>query len=187
MIGPFHTGRQASIVSGGIVGECDEGGNQRVERPVSTLLILALILLTSYLLNVPFLWIGAKWARIPGVTFIRALGATLVIHLLSILARLASIWLWSTVEAPLWLAWGLEAGAFSLLTWLVIMALFKTTIGRAFVSWLPTLVPAAATATLIYLLVGPHILAAYIMPTHSMAPTLLGPHKLVLCHTCDFG
>src|SRR6516164_9382970 len=145
---------------------------------MSSLFILLLLLAGSYSATAIFLWLGAKWAKIPRVTLLRAFGATFAIGLLALTTHLGFMWLWSDVFAPL-LAGGVELGVTLLVTWLSLKLLFRTSLWRAIVSWLPTLIPGAVAVGLYYL-----VLAAYITPTHAVAPTLLGPHQQGSCPIC---
>src|SRR5206468_157593 len=44
--------------------------------------------------------------------------------------------------------------------------------------------PAIAGAVLVYLVLPPYVLGAFITPNHAMAPTLLGPHRLGIWPHC---
>ena len=53
--------------------------------------ILILLFLGSNLATALFLWIGAKWTRIPGISYLRALGAALLLSVLSLLIQLGNV------------------------------------------------------------------------------------------------
>jgi hypothetical protein len=150
---------------------------------MSTPLVLLLLFLGVSLATAVVLWLGAKWAKIPQVSLVRAFSATLMIGLLSLQLHLGFMWLWSFIPSMLWstidllVAFGIELGAVLLVTWLALMLVFRTSLWRAIVSWLPTLVLGAAAFALIQLALKPYILAAFVLPANSMAPTLLGPHR----------
>jgi signal peptidase I len=149
------------------------------------LIVLLLLFLGSYSATALFLWMGAKWAKIPRVTFWWALVATLIYGLVSLLMHLVFQWLGSAdvFDAPL-LAWGFEFGVTLLVTWMTLQTLFRTSLWRAIVSWLPTLVPGAVTMALVFLVLPRFALAFYIQGNHSMAPTLLGPNQQGVCPHC---
>jgi signal peptidase I len=154
------------------------------EIPLSTLLIVLSLFAGGYLASALSLWLGARWFKVERATLQRALVATLFIWLLSISLHFFFQRLQSAVAAQSLLALGVELCAGLLVTWLAITVIFRTTFWRAIGTWLPTLVPNFALVALIQLILVPHVVAAFIVPTYSMAPTLLGPHQKGICPHC---
>ena len=131
-----------------------------------------------------FLQLGSRWAMIPNVTFGRALGATVAVAMVNLIltAPLGCIPLarWGWVLLVLALGVVLSLG----LTWLIIARVFKTSMLRAFVAWLPTLIPTACLCGIALLVGRFYLFEAFTCPTNSMAPTILGRHWEAPCPRC---
>lgn len=149
-----------------------------------SLFVLLSFFVVTYSAAALFLWLGATWAGIPHVTLGRAFGATLALGLFSLSLHLGFLWLWTEVVVSPSLAAGIEVGAELLVAWSALKLVFRTTLRQAVACWLPTLVPAAAAVALLYLVLAPYILSVYVATSHSMAPTLLGPHQQAPCPHC---
>ncbi len=143
-----------------------------------------LLLVLSVGVNAFFLQLGSRWAMIPNVTFGRALWATVAVALadLILMAPLTCIPLASLEWALLALA--LEVVLLLGLTWLIIARIFKTSLSRAFVAWLPTLIPAACLCGAAMFVGRLYVFEAFKIGSNSMAPTLLGRHWEAPCPRC---
>jgi signal peptidase I len=64
------------------------------------------------------------------------------------------------------------------------MWLFQLSVLRALQAWLPTLLASAASVALVFVVLRPFLFEAYVAPTNSMAPTLLGSHHRGVCPQC---
>jgi signal peptidase I len=66
----------------------------------------------------------------------------------------------------------------------IIARVFKATSWRAFLVWLITLIPAPGLLLFAIFVLRPYVAEAYVIPTNSMAPTLLGRHHEGVCSKC---
>ncbi len=53
--------------------------------------------------------------------------------------------------------------------WWVVQTMLRTTMGKAILAWLPTLLAGAASLGLALGVVRPYLFEAYVIPTNSMA------------------
>jgi signal peptidase I len=60
----------------------------------------------------------------------------------------------------------------------------RTTLGKAIVAWLPTLLAWGVSTALAMGVVRPFLFEAFVVPENSMAPTILGRHLVGTCPTC---
>src|SRR5690606_14944253 len=67
------------------------------------------------------------------------------------------------------------------ISWAVIAWMYGLTTQRAVALWMATFVPLLALTGVLLQVVEPYVAEAYVVPSHSMAPTLLGPHRLGEC------
>jgi signal peptidase I len=143
-----------------------------------------LLLLLALAAHAFFLQLGCRWVMIPNAAFRRALGATVAIALVNLIlmAPLGCIPLasWGSALLTLALAVVLSLG----LTWLIIARIFRTTILRAFEAWLPVLIPAVCLCGVTALAGRLWLFEAFVMPTNTMAPTILGRHWEAPCPRC---
>jgi signal peptidase I len=134
--------------------------------------------------NALFIWLGSKLVKVGGVTFGRAFVAAIAVGLLSVLLHVGFSWLWSEAfDIPLLCA-GIEFGVNLLLVGLTLKALLRTSLWRAIISWVPTVLPATIALGLLYFVLHPFVFAFFVTPNQAMAPTLLGPHQQGVCPIC---
>lgn len=134
-----------------------------------------------------FLFLGSRWAKIPNVTFRRALGATIAVIAVNIVASIPAIMLDQIPVSKLWqtiLIAAIQVVIVLGLTWFVIALVCKTSLWRAAWAWLPTLIPTVAFALLAVFVIRPYLFEAFIIPTNSMAPTIIGQHWEAPCPRC---
>jgi signal peptidase I len=143
-----------------------------------------LVLVLSVGANAVFLYIGARWAKIPNATFGRAACASVVVAIANWIA-LALL-----NRGP---AAGLEKAILIMavvvvlslgLTWLTIALVLSTSMWRAIIAWLPTLIPAACLLAIAAFVVRPYLFEVFTCPTNSMAPTIVGRHWEAPCPRC---
>jgi signal peptidase I len=151
---------------------------------MSTIFILLLVLLLTYLATALFLWIGTRLVRMPQVSYWRTLVATFFMDLACLVTYFTFVSLWSTLEVPPLIATLVQSGASLLLSWLAIKMVLRTSPLQAIGSWLSTLIPSAGALALVFFVLRPHVVAAYITSSLSGAPTLIGPHQLGTCPHC---
>jgi len=150
---------------------------------MATAIILVVLCITFVISGIVWaylLTLGAKWAKVEGVTFSRALFISLVVHAAQSTAGLT---LQTYSSNPILLAaWPLGMFVFQLafLRWA-----FRSSSWQAVKSWLPTLLNLVIQALIAFLIVGPFIYEAYVIPTNSMAPAILGANHRATCPTCN--
>ena len=158
---------------------------------MSTLLLYGTIFLFSFLITAGFLWLGAKLARVPLITYLRALGAMLVLTLLEFLLGLGVT---ISIQGLLPVL-GLEPVttlligfaqivALVLLSWIVIYWMFRTTFVKAILVWLSRVLAGALMLAFAFLVIKPFVLEAWVVSNNSMAPILVGEHYPGSCPNC---
>jgi signal peptidase I len=131
-----------------------------------------------------FLTLGARWAKIPRVSFLRSLWAVVA----AVLIGWPPAMLLSTIPTS---GVALEIAIFTLqvacflgLTWLVMARILGSSLGKAVLAWLPTLIPQIGFVLLAVLVVIPYLFEAFKIPANAMAPTILGVHWEAPCPRC---
>lgn len=146
--------------------------------------VFAALLVTSFLLWAAFLWWGARWAGIKGVTRNRVLLVTFLVAFLDLLRSVLSIWVVPATNDESILLTILNLVLAVAIPCGVISIVFKARIGRALKAWLVTLVPFLGMLAVAFFVVRPFVFEAFTVPTNSMAPTILGRHWEGTCPTC---
>jgi signal peptidase I len=153
-----------------------------------TLLIVGLFFLGSLLLSAIFLWLGARLLKAGKATFFRALGATMTMVLAGIAIVAGAGWFHDRLNTQdivvLNLATWAVVGAQLLLSWLIICFFLQTTLFRAILAWLGSLLAGVVAAGMIVFLIRPYVFEAFVVTTNSMAPTVLGFHQEKTCPHC---
>ncbi len=132
-----------------------------------------------------YLRLGLRWAKAPGVTMRRvfvAIGMLIVVVMCS-LGFLFVLGL-SHFDASPTLLVVVELAAAVIVPCVVIMTAFKIRFWRALQAWLSTLLATVATLVVALVVLRPLLLEAFIIPTNSMAPTLIGEHWQGVCPKC---
>jgi signal peptidase I len=132
--------------------------------------------------------VGARWTKAAKPTFLRAFAGALFIFALAILTLVMAGWIQKPLKDDdqvlgLLISIGLFIWQASI-TCLIIKRAFVTTILRAALIWLLSLIPSLSVLAFMFLIVRPFVLEAFIVPTFSMAPTLVGWHKNATCPHC---
>jgi signal peptidase I len=149
-----------------------------------TMLLLLLLLGVGLALTSVCLWLGARWARIPQVSYRRALRAALVLGLFLPVLGLG------LRNSEVLRAWGpgiglaLYLACLLFLVGLLLKWMFRTSFWRGLATWLPTLIAGAAMVAFVTFVVRPYLLEAFVVSANSMAPTLLGLHQVGDCSHC---
>jgi signal peptidase I len=146
-----------------------------------TILLFLLLLAWGVSTFAVFLWLGARWLKIPNITFKRSMAGVVLILIVEITGFVGFTLLGARADLALALA---EVGVGLLLSSLLIARLFRTSFGKAILAWLVLLIPAGINYALVFPLIKPFVLEGFIMPTNSSAPTLIGYHKDALCPHC---
>jgi signal peptidase I len=148
------------------------------------LTILFGLLAAALLIQALFLRWGLKWAKIATISFGRAVLLAIIIVLVNSTITLCFA-SFTPVALQQELASDFAQSALQVLISCAILArIFNAGLGRAFLGWLPSLIPSAVMLVFIFLVLRPLVYEAYIAPTNSMAPTLLGEHCIGTCPRC---
>jgi signal peptidase I len=131
-----------------------------------------------------FLTLGTRWAKIPRVSFLRSLWAVVA----AVLIGWPPAMLLSTIStsdvAQEIAIFTLQVACFLGLTWLVMARILGSSLGKAVLAWLPTLIPQIGFVLLAVLVVIPYLFEAFKIPTNAMAPTIIGQHLEAPCPRC---
>jgi signal peptidase I len=153
-----------------------------------TTVILATVAVTFlvvyFLMWAILLRIGARWAKIEGVTLWRALFVAVLVAIANSALYIASEFVEPVAEQnELLVAVAFFALALAI-PWMLIAALFKAPLGRAAKAWLPTLLAMGGVYALSFLVVRPFLFETFTQSTNGMAPTLLARHWRGECAVC---
>jgi signal peptidase I len=154
---------------------------------LSTIIVVALLLgLVAgwFVLWATFLRLGLRWAKVEGITTRRIVFATAIVFAVQFLLRVVSILLSPSAGAKLILIGLAELAASVLLSCLIITCVFKCRFLRSMQAWVPTLFASVAIVLFVFLVVGVLLVEPFIVPTNTMAPTLLGDHWRGICPEC---
>lgn len=153
---------------------------------LTTTLLLAVLI--GQLVAVLVLWgfalrLGLRWVRVEGVTWKRvwgAVGCIAVVHLLVGLFLQLDFHSDNTALAALLLGLIGAVGGDLFILGLV----FKSALWTSFRAWLPTLVAPMLVMLWTMFVVRPFLFEPFLIPTNSMAPTILGTHEVGECTEC---
>jgi signal peptidase I len=153
---------------------------------VVTILLILAVVAWSVLTSGIFLWLGAKWLRIVNITFKRSLAAAGVLAVLGIIINVGVITVKSDESGALGglVVLGTVVCVGLVIIWAVLARLFRTSLAKAALAWLIQLIPTGLNIALVFWIIKPFALEAFIMPTNSSAPALIGYHKSAPCPHC---
>ena len=151
---------------------------------MTTLLVYIGLFLSCQLAPALFLWLGARWAKVPNVRFRRAIGVNFVAWLVSVVIVYFIVALLPGVIESELLRFGIAILCYLVVVVWVIKVLFRTSFLRAALCWLPTLIPQVLLVVLMFYVMIPYVIGAYRIPTNNMAPTLFGPRQNGICPEC---
>jgi len=143
----------------------------------------------AFLLSAFLLWLAARWMKAPRASFGRAM---LVVAILSVFglasapAHLQLGRLFTPDETLLLLVTEFLLLVVELvIAWLLIRFGFQTTFGKAILIWLIQLVPSVALGFLMVYGLKAGVTEAFVISANSMAPTIIGWHRLDTCPHCQ--
>jgi signal peptidase I len=152
---------------------------------VTTLLVVLCILLGFLLLASFCLWLGARWAKAPTASLGQALVAqSAITFLLLLFYPLALLSQQKYPDLPVFILPTALGVVGLLLSWLIVKWVFHLSLPRAILAWLPTLLASGLGTGLVFLVIKPYLLEAFVLASNSMAPTLRGPHHTGTCPKC---
>jgi signal peptidase I len=152
----------------------------------TTILIAAfwIFLIAAFFLWAYFLWLGARWTKIAGVTFRRALFAGLLVSTADVALWALFSWYTPTDEA-LKMALAVACLVANVLaTGLILSMIFKAALSRCLLAWLATWIAKLGLLAFLLLVWRPFVLEAFVASSNAMAPTALGPHWEGVCPRC---
>ena len=132
------------------------------------------------------LWLSGRVCRIADWSPRRAARITIVTTFLGVAANAAVLIGAIGLNIPIEV-FGPIAGVVGLvITIAVLRRMLRTSLGRAFLTWLVKLPASAAATVVVILLLKAFVCEGYVNPTGAMAETLHGYNKLVTCDQCGF-
>ncbi len=154
---------------------------------LSTAILVTLFLgliFTSIVLWLWFLRWGLRWTKAENVTRRRLIEALVGVTVLQFVAALLVAWLLVVVETPPIAFFVMEIAIAVLVPCLTIAHLFQLRFLRAVQAWLPTLVSTVLMSVITLGIVRPFLYESFVIPTNSMAPTIVGTHLRGVCPEC---
>jgi hypothetical protein len=118
---------------------------------VVTILLLLSFIVVAFALQALSLWVGARLAKVPGITLWRALITCVATYFASLALFAGVIGLVSSGIIPPLVGALLEMLAGLVLTWALIAWLFRSSFGKAILAWLPSLLALGVTGALAFL------------------------------------
>jgi signal peptidase I len=153
----------------------------------TTIIFLVLLvggLLVSFLLWVLFLRLGARWAKLSGVTTRRALIVLVASMGAQLLTAISLELVESATSLPPRVQTVVDFVVMQVVSAIIIALVLHATWRQALRVWLMTLLSPIFGVMLALLLVRPFVLEAFSASGNSMAPTILSSHFIDICPTC---
>lgn len=145
-----------------------------------TLAMLLGLLVGVFFVSAGLLWLSARLVRAGKPSFKRALACGVVLAVFGLVFQALS----AAIPENALVA-NLVALVIALLVlWTILARMFQITFARSMLLSLPYFVLNGAFAFGLLYLLGRYCFAAYIIPTNSMAPTLIGWHHEATCPHC---
>jgi signal peptidase I len=140
---------------------------------------VVLLLLSGWLLR-----LGASWAKVADISYKRAVLAVLLISAAGLVVRGFVLVVQDHLQRYRYAAPVVELVLGLVAAWGVVQWILRTSLGKAILAWLPTLLASAAAWVLALAVVRPFLFEAFVVPTNAMAPTILGRHLRSTCPSC---
>jgi signal peptidase I len=154
---------------------------------LSTIILIAALwvfVIAAFFLWAYFLWLGARWTKIAGVTYRRALFASLAVNVAELVVCTPFL-CYAPTDPVLSFALGIVQLVVVVVTAILILSmLFKAARWRCLLAWLATWIPQFGMLALAFLVMRPYVLETFVNSNNSMAPTVLGPHWEGVCPQC---
>ncbi len=151
-------------------------------------LFIAFVAVAGLLCNTAaWLWMSAKWCRIPNVSYWRALGAAALIGAMSILIQAVGFWLsdWASRNTPRTiLVNGLATLGVLAFAVTCIRLVLRTTSRRALAATFISMTVSGVLAVGVALGIRVFVMESFVTPMGSMALAVLGRHFDVTCDRC---
>lgn len=142
------------------------------------------LVLAAVVLWALFLGLGLRWAKVPDVTKRRIVFATVISTVLLFTLNVLFLFISPASDVQLVVLGLVQLATAVVVPCVVISTTFKTPFVRALQAWLPTLLASVMTFAFALLVLRPFLFQGFVMPTNSMAPTLVGQHWKGTCPEC---
>jgi signal peptidase I len=147
--------------------------------------LVALVGLASILCNSgAWLWMAAKWCRIPSVSYLRALAAVSLVTVINVSLRLAGLGLIDRTEGGIGRMILVYALLMIVAGTLCIKWVLRTTTRRALGAGFITIVISSAMALPVLVVIQHFVMESFVVPSGSMAPAVIGKHFDLTCPRC---
>jgi len=148
------------------------------------LVLLAAIGIASLLCNSGcWLWLAARWCRIPNVSYLRALAAVSLIAAINVMLRLPASELADRVGRP-GAVWALYAIVSLVVAAACLKLILRARVGRSLAAGAIAFVISGAVALPVAFAFRSFVIESFAIPTGAMAPAILGRHFNVTCENC---
>lgn len=147
------------------------------------LVVLGLLALFSYGLFALALYWGLRWAKYPNVRWRVVLLTTIAIGVSSVPIRAGARMFAGSRHESMLVGELIAFVLATLVTWVLIRAVFHGEWKRVIQAWLPTLASSVVVAIAV-IIIAALVCEAFITSGNSLAPTLLGRHYLGKCSQC---
>jgi signal peptidase I len=143
----------------------------------------------SIFLSAWLLKLGARWARIDGVGFKRALVVALFLEVAYLVVRglvftFFRLAIQNRSEQYPYAAAMVEPVLAAVAGCAVVQSILHTSVRKAILAWVPTLLATASAWVLAFAVIRPFLFEAFAVPTNAMAPTIVGRHLRGTCPSC---
>lgn len=148
------------------------------------LVLIFVLLAINLLLHSLALKFGARWAKVPNVTFRRAVWVSVLLGFATLVAGTVIGAVLFRVELTTLGLMFVSLAVTVVVECLLVGILLHTSVWRGIRAWLPKVGAFTAMTSVMFLVVKPFVAEGFIQPSHAMAPTLLGPHIRGNCPHC---
>ena len=151
--------------------------------------ITAAGVIAGFFISALLLWLIARFLRAEKATYLRACAVVFVTSVLGALNLLVALVLETQLNAVASGYVSLAILGIGILVlfgmWLLIQQVLGATFGRSILIWLLHVAAVAPLTVVIVIALKAFIMQAYVMPTNSMAPTIIGYHHEKTCPHCQ--
>lgn len=148
------------------------------------LALIVVLLAGSLALHAVAIRFGARWAKVPGVSFWRAVRVMVLLFFVTLVLSAVVGMVFSQGDASPAAEFVVPIVVTAVAECLLLAILFRVSVWRGVQIWLPRLGTTAVTLAFLFLVVKPFVLQPFIQTSQSMAPTVLGPHSPGTCPHC---
>jgi signal peptidase I len=162
--------------------------SERKAGVMFTIALFVILLITALLITTVALWLGARWVKASKATFMRSFCSVFLSRFI-MLGLLAG----SLMLAPLLDPGNEDLKLVALLvlipaelfvTCLIIKFCLKCSLGQAIRAWVISLFTVPVFLALLLFVIRPLVAERFIVPSNSMAPSVVGWHHIGICPKC---